>query len=160
MPQLDLSTYASQAFWIVLCFCCLWLMVSLFITPKITDILEQRKRLINNYIYKAEKLNNQAKKSIERYENALAEAKEKAAADIARNQKELVKYLEDSEHDVTERLNKKVADSELALAKEKKSTLMNIEAISQDLAFEIIQKLGFTEITRNEVKIVAEEEQK
>ena len=40
MPQLDLSTYASQAFWMVLCFSLLWLLLSIFITPKIADVLE------------------------------------------------------------------------------------------------------------------------
>lgn len=155
MPQLDLSTYASQAFWMVLCFSLLWLLLSIFITPKIADVLEQRKRKIDDYIRKAEKLNQQAKASLEKYEQTLNEAKAKAAADIAANQKESAAFLAEEERLLNERLNKQIADSEFKLAKEKKETMQQIQNISQNLAFDIVQKLGFAEITENDVEAVA-----
>lgn len=155
MPQLDLSTYASQAFWMVLCFSLLWLLLSIFITPKIADVLEQRKRKIDDYIRKAEKLNQQAKASLEKYEQTLNEAKAKAAADIAANQKESAAFLAEEERLLNERLNKQIADSEFKLAKEKKETMQQIQSLSQNLAFDIVQKLGFAEITENDVKAVA-----
>lgn len=155
MPQLDLSTYASQAFWMVLCFSLLWLLLSIFITPKIADVLEQRKRKIDDYIRKAEKLNQQAKASLEKYEQTLNEAKAKAAADIAANQKESAAFLAEEERLLNERLNKQIADSEFKLAKEKKETMQQIQNLSQNLAFDIVQKLGFAEITENDVDAVA-----
>ncbi len=155
MPQLDLSTYASQAFWMVLYFSLLWLLLSIFITPKIADVLEQRKRKIDDYIRKAEKLNQQAKASLEKYEQTLNEAKAKAAADIAANQKESAAFLAEEERLLNERLNKQIADSEFKLAKEKKETMQQIQNLSQNLAFDIVQKLGFAEITENDVKAVA-----
>lgn len=155
MPQLDLSTYASQAFWMVLCFSLLWLLLSIFITPKIADVLEQRKRKIDDYIRKAEKLNQQAKASLEKYEQTLNAAKAKAAADIAANQKESAAFLAEEGRLLNERLNKQIADSEFKLAKEKKETMQQIQNLSQNLAFDIVQKLGFEEITENDVKAVA-----
>ena len=155
MPQLDLSTYASQAFWMVLCFSLLWLLLSIFITPKIADVLEQRKRKIDDYIRKAEKLNQQAKASLEKYEQTLNEAKAKAAADIAANQKESAAFLAEEERLLNERLNKQIADSEFKLAKEKKETMQQIQNLSQNLAFDIVQKLGFVQITENDVEAVA-----
>lgn len=151
MPQLDLSTFASQAFWMVLCFSLLWIMLSIFITPKITDVLEQRKRKIDDYIRKAEKLNQQAKTSLEKYEQALNEAKIKASADIAASQKESAAFLAAEERMLNERLNKQIADSEFKLATEKKETLQQIESLSQNLAFEIVQKLGFTQISKEDI---------
>ncbi len=151
MPQLDLSTFASQAFWMVVCFSLLWILVSVFITPKITDVLEQRKRKIDDYIRKAEKLNQQAKTSLEKYEQALNEAKIKASADIAANQKESAAFLAAEEKMLNERLNKQIADSEFKLATEKKETLQQIESLSQNLAFEIVQKLGFTQISKEDI---------
>lgn len=155
MPQLDLSTYASQAFWMVLCFSLLWLLLSIFITPKIADVLEQRKRKIDDYIRKAEKLNQQAKASLEKYEQTLNEAKAKAAADIAANQKESAAFLAEEERLLNERLSKQIADSEFKLAKEKKETMQQIQNLSQNLAFDIVQKLGFAQITENDVEAVA-----
>lgn len=151
MPQLDLSTFASQAFWMVLSFCLLWILLSIFVTPKIADVLEQRKRKIDDYIRKAEKLNQQAKASLAKYEQALNEAKQKAAASIAENQKESASFLVAEEKLLNERLNKQIADSEFKLATEKKETLLQIESLSQNLAFEIVQKLGFTNISKKDI---------
>lgn len=151
MPQLDLSTFASQAFWMVLSFCLLWILLSIFVTPKIADVLEQRKRKIDDYIRKAEKLNQQAKASLAKYEQALNEAKQKAAASIAKNQKESASFLVAEEKLLNERLNKQIADSEFKLATEKKETLLQIESLSQNLAFEIVQKLGFTNISKKDI---------
>lgn len=156
MPQLDLSTFASQAFWMVLSFCLLWILLSIFVTPKIADVLEQRKRKIDDYIRKAEKLNQQAKASLAKYEQALNEAKQKAAASIAENQKESASFLVAEEKLLNERLNKQIADSEFKLATEKKETLLQIESLSQNLAFEIVQKLGFTNISKKDIIDVAD----
>src|SRR5574344_657679 len=141
MPQLDFSAYASQAFWIISCFCFLWLMIAIFVTPKIADILEQRKRKINEYIQKAEELNFKAQKSLEKYETALASAKHKAQVDMAQNQKEISLYLANSSGELNKKLSKKIADSEFSLAKEKKETLQQIDDIAQNIAFDIVQKL-------------------
>lgn len=160
MPQLDLSTFATQAFWMVLCFTILWLLLSVFITPKIADILEQRKRKIDDYIRKAEKLNKRAKESIDRYENALAEAKKRAASDLAKTQQDLADYIEKEEAQMAERLNQKMAENELLLAKEKKETLRQAEHLSQTLALDIVQKLGFSQINMQDITETAEESKK
>ena len=56
------------------------------------------------------------------------------------------------------KLNRKIADNEFLLAKEKKNTLQQIENISEDLAFEIVQKLGFSNITRQDIALTAQKE--
>ena len=58
MPQLDFSMYASQGLWMIGFFCLLWAMLAIFVTPKIADIQEQRKRKIHEYVRKAEQLNS------------------------------------------------------------------------------------------------------
>ena len=55
-------------------------------------------------------------------------------------------------------LNQKIADNELLLASEKKDTLMQIENISQDLAYSVLQKLGFVKISRQDIAAVVQKE--
>lgn len=159
MPQLDFSTFASQAFWMILSFCTLWFLLSTLVTPKLADIIEQRKRRIDEYVQKAEKLNMQAKKSLTQYRNTLAEAKILADKEISAAQTELQNYLEEQETQTTARLDKKIADSEFKLAKEKKATMQQIEEISQELAFDIVQKLGFSQITRQDILAVSQKDE-
>ena len=158
LPQLDLSTYSSQIFWLLLCFCLLWLMVSVFVTPKIADVVEQRKRKINEYIKKADSLNLQAKLALDNYNETLAQAEKKAEQEIAKEQNELKDYLKNTENKMSAELNKKIADNEFILAKEKKNTLQQIEFIAEDLAFDIVQKLGFSAITRQDIARVSQKD--
>ena len=96
-------------------------------------------------------MNQQAKTSLEKYEQALNGAKAKAAADIAACQKESAAYLAAEQKLLNERLNKQIAESEFKLATEKKETLQQIEQLSQNLAFDIVQKLGFSHISKEDV---------
>lgn len=158
LPQLDLSTYTSQIFWLLLCFCLLWIMVSFFITPKISEVVEQRKRKINDYVQKADKLNSQAKEALDKYNETLAQAEKKAEQEIAKERAELKTYLQDTEKKMSAELNKKMSDNEFNVAKEKQNTLQQIENIAEDLAFEIVQKLGFSNISRKDVLEVAQKD--
>ncbi len=151
MPQLDFATYLSQAFWLIVCFCFLWAVLANFITPKIADIQEQRKRKIDDFIQKADKLNKQAQKSLDKYNKALNEAKNVAEKQIEAGKSELKNYLDEAERKSAIKLGKKIADSELLVAKEKKETMQHIEIIAQDLSFDIVQKLGFSHISKQDI---------
>ena len=130
MPQLDFATYLSQAFWLIVCFCFLWAVLANFITPKIADIQEQRKRKIDDFIQKADKLAEKQKEA---------------------GKSELKNYLDEAERKSAIKLGKKIADSELLVAKEKKETMQQIEIIAQDLSFDIVQKLGFSHISKQDI---------
>lgn len=158
MPQLDLSTYISQVFWLLICFLSLWALLSIFVMPKLADTIEQRKRKIYDYIQKADDLNNQAKKSLNNYNLKLAQAKEQAQQITVSGKEELKNSLTTQEKELSAQLNQKIADNEFLLAKEKKNTLQQIDIISQDLAYEIVQKLGFNSIKKQDIAELAKRE--
>lgn len=158
MPQLDWSTYISQAFWLLVCFCSLWFLLSVLVTPKLADVIEQRKRKINDYVQKADELNLRAQKSLEKYNQTLIAAQNEAKQKLDAGRNELKNKLDAKTQKMAADINQKIADSELALAKEKKETLQQIEVISQDLAYAVLQKIGFTEISRQNIAQIAQEE--
>lgn len=155
MPQLNWSTFASQAFWLIVCFCALWAMLALWVMPRLADVIEQRKRKIVDYVQKADSFNTAAKNSLNKYNETLANAKVYAEKQLDEGRAEIKKQLDATNRQMTEKLNKKIADNELLLATEKKETLMQIEDIAQDLAHSILQKLGFMNITRQDIAKVA-----
>ena len=158
MPQLDFSMYASQGLWMIGFFCLLWAMLAIFVTPKIADIQEQRKRKIHGYVRTAEQLNQKAQSSLEKYENTISEAKKKAKADMQAHQTEVQKHLKESEIEMTAKLNQQIASSEFLLAKEKQETMQQIEQIAEDAALEIVRKLGFKEISFVDIEKIAKKE--
>ena len=151
MPQLELSSYISQMFWLLLSFCVLWFLLSTFIVPKLADVVEQRKRKINEYVQRADALNAQAQNSLEKYNETISLAQKQAEESKNKSKEELKAYLQKTEADMSERLNKKIADNEFLLATEKNNTLQQIEVIAQDLAYQIVQKLGFANISKRDI---------
>ena len=155
MPQLDWSTFMSQAFWLVVFFCLLWGILAFNIMPKLADVIEQRKRKIADYVQKADTFNAAAKDSLNKYNETLASAKIQAEKQLSDGKAEIKKQLDTANRKMTAQLNQKIADNEFLLAAEKKETLLQIESISQDLAYSILQKLGFNNISKKDVEQVA-----
>ena len=55
MPQLEISTYLTQIFWVITTFIIFWMVMDHVIIPKISDTIEARKRKYDDYIIKANK---------------------------------------------------------------------------------------------------------
>lgn len=149
MPQFVTSTYISQIFWLIISFLSLWFVVAWIILPKIEEVLERRRRKIDDFVQKAEKFNKQALKSLNKYEKALAKANQNAQQAIEQNKKELEKIIADRHNEIEELLNKKIADTEFILATEKKETLAAIDDISFKIAQQLLIKLDIKNVNEH-----------
>lgn len=61
MPQVDLSTFSSQIFWLLLVFGTLYFLISKFIIPKAESIMTTRNNFIEQNIDNAENYSKQVK---------------------------------------------------------------------------------------------------
>lgn len=157
MPQFETSTYLAQIVWLLICFFSLWFTMSMFIIPKIEDILEQRRRKIDGYIQKAEKINKQALSSLDKYETALKKAKTQAAKIISENNENLAKELSDKRAENLQLLNEKIADNKNVLDKQRQETLAVIDDMSAELAADILEKAGFGSVSPDQLKAYIKE---
>lgn len=158
MPQFETSTYLTQIVWLLLCFFSLWFVMSWFIIPRIEDIIEQRRRKIDGYIQKAEKINKQALSSLEKYETALQKAKKQAAAAIADNNAALNAELTARRAENQQLLAQKIAESEEVLNKQKTEALAVSDDIALTLALDIVRKVGFADVSVEQLKPYADKE--
>ena len=152
MPQLETSTYLSQIFWLITTFLSMWFLMAWFIIPKIEDVMEQRRRKIDDFVQKAERFNKQALVSLNKYEKALEKAKVEAQNAIADNKKILETSVLARRAQVEELLNKKIADTEIMLAKEKQETLIAIDELALTLATDILAKLDIQNINLDTIR--------
>ena len=141
MPQLETSTYLSQFFWLITSFLTLWFCMAWVIIPKIEEVMEQRRRKIDDFVQKAEKINKQALQSLNKYEKALQKAKNEADILLEQNKIALQESVSKKHTELEDMLNKKIADTEYMLAKERLETLAAINDVSNKLASEILVKL-------------------
>ena len=56
MPQFNFATFVPQIFWLIVSFLLMLILMKCIIVPRLSGIAEARKHYIENYIKKAEKL--------------------------------------------------------------------------------------------------------
>ena len=78
MPQLDVSTYPSLIFWLILTFGFTFLVLKFFITPKLSEILNQRKERISADLFAAKSSREEAENSKMNQEKSISDAKNNA----------------------------------------------------------------------------------
>lgn len=152
MPQLDTSTFASQLFWLCICFFTMLFIMSKIIIPKIADILEQRQRKIDSYLNKAYQIKLQAEEALKKYQDALTDATQKANASLAETQNELNQLVEKKQQDLDLRLHKKIMEGEAEIEQNREDALNKVKSISEELALEIIKKIGIDGINKTDIK--------
>jgi len=74
MPQMEFADYAPQVIWLILCFGCLYVLMSRLVLPRVAEILENRQRKLDHDIESAERLRNEAAAALAEYEAAIRNA--------------------------------------------------------------------------------------
>lgn len=159
MPQLEVSTYITQIFWLIMTFLCFWLVMDKFIIPRIAETVEARKRKYNEFILKAEEINKKAIASLKNYEEALAAAKKEAYEQGRKNEAELKAFIKEEEENINARLKQKLAENEERLLSEKNETLKKIEELSQTATLAILEQLEIKSVTPADIQKVSSKEE-
>ncbi len=152
MPQLDPTWYVSQMFWLIVCFFTMLFIMSKIILPRIAYIMDKRQRRIDNYLEKARENKALAEQSLENYQKAIAEATAQAQASLEAMQKELDEMVSKRQEELTRKLGKQIRDSEMKIAQGREEALAQVNEMSENLAWEIVKKIGIKDISRKEVK--------
>ena len=108
MPQLNPEFWVSQIFWLILTFGIMFIILSKFILPKISENLETRKSQILENIDTAEKQREQSENKIKEYEKLIFENKIEAKNYFNEIQKDITEVEDSIEEDILdEKDNKK-----------------------------------------------------
>lgn len=151
MPQLDISTYVTQIFWLLVSFISFWLIMDRIVIPRIAEKIEARKRKYDDFIRKADEINQKALDTLKQYEDKLAVAKAKASEQIAQSERMIKETIAAKENEINQQLKQKMAENEIVLDREKAKLMGKIEAMSKDTAYIILNKLELTSITKEDI---------
>ena len=75
MPQLDFSTFLPQIFWLFISLSFLYIVLSRYALPRVSDVIEERKDIIAQDIDSAKEYSEESEKAIEELNLKLSEAK-------------------------------------------------------------------------------------
>jgi F-type H+-transporting ATPase subunit b len=136
MPQLDVTTFSNQIFWLVVAMVVLYLIMSRVALPRVASVLADRRGAITADIAAAEEYKLKAQEAEEAYKAALADAKAEA------NQ-----IVEAAKADMQEALNEQIARADAEIAAKSKQSEERIREITANA----VQMVGdvSTDVTKD-----------
>lgn len=141
MPQFDPSTFASQIFWLVICFVALYVLMTKVALPQIAMVLEERQLKIDDNLEKAAALKTETEDAIAAYEKALAESKAEAQRVIRETTDALSRQAETRQHELSEQLTAQIQKGEERIHAAKRQSLESVRDVAIDTTAQIVEKL-------------------
>ena len=140
-PPFNAETYASQLFWLVLCFLFLLVMMWKVALPRIGRIIDARESAVFGDLAEAERLKGQSDAALQAYEKALADARARAQAIANETREKQAIEAEAARKVLEDQLNAKLAGADKSIAATKTAAMANIRTIAADTAKTIVERL-------------------
>jgi F-type H+-transporting ATPase subunit b len=141
LPQMNVETFASQIFWLVLTFTFLMVVLARFATPNIRGAMEDRAGKIQGDLKSAEDLHRQAADSQASYEAALGAAKARAHALADENRKKVTGEIDALKAEAEAISQSAMAEAEGLIAESRRTAGAHIRTSAVAAAAEIVHRL-------------------
>jgi F-type H+-transporting ATPase subunit b len=151
MPQLNPLDWAPQLIWLLVTFGVLYLLMVWIALPRIGAVIETRAAHIAADLAAADKLRRETEEAIAAYEQALAEAKQKAHAIVEEGRVKLKAETDAERAKLDKKLAAKSEEAEARIEKAKVAAMKEVNAVASDVAADIVKKLIGTAPAKSEV---------
>ncbi|MEM0984670.1 MAG: hypothetical protein AAGJ32_00340 [Pseudomonadota bacterium] len=141
-PPFDPWHWPSQAFWLIVTFGLLYLVLSRAILPKFATTIERRGNQIANDLDEAANLNEQAAEANQALELELANARVKARATAVDAQSEMEAEIASESAKVEAALERQMAEAAEKIDALRTEAMSNVETIAAETAQAMAARLG------------------
>ena len=152
MPQLDPKYWMSQAFWLILIFTLLYLVLSKIFIPKIKDSIDERENKIKDDLDEAQELKNLAEQKLKEYELSIEEAKKEMQKIIFESKNKLNSEIQSKKKVFDKEIEIEIKNAEKEIEILKKNSLKNISAISEEIASKVIEQISGEPMNQSSIK--------
>jgi F-type H+-transporting ATPase subunit b len=152
MPQLDPTYWASQAFWLILIFTGLYLVLANLFIPKIKSSIDNRENKIKDDLDEAQKLKNLAEQKLKEYELSIESAKKKVQKIIFESKNKLNLEIRNKKKKFEKEIEIEVESAEKEIENLKKNSLKSISAISEEMSSKVIEQISGEPMNQSSVK--------
>ncbi len=142
LPQLDVSLFPEQLFWLAISFALLYVMMRYVALPGVQRAQDNRKQIIDAALTAAKAANEQARDMGHQADKALAEARAKANATIGDIKTQASKLASDEQTAQSKILGGRMRDAESNIASARDAALKEIEGKAAELAAQIVENVS------------------
>jgi F-type H+-transporting ATPase subunit b len=161
LPQLDFSTFPSQIVWLIVAFGTLYWLMTRKALPRLTDILEAREERIAGDLDRAAALRAEAETALQRYQQVVADAQNRAAERLKEVQERLAAEAAQKQAQLEAELEGKLADAEGRIRSSRDAALGEVQGVAAEVARSAVLRLAGLEVSERDVdaalaKVLAE----
>lgn len=144
LPQLDVTTFANQIFWLIITLLVLYWVVAKIALPRIGSVLSDRQGAMTGDLMAAEEFKLKAKEAEAAYDKALADARSEAGKIVAANRAEIQKELDAAIAHADAEIAARTAESEKRIREIRDSADANAREVARDVTAELVRSFGGT----------------
>lgn len=141
LPQMDVTTFPSQIFWLAVTFGLLYWIMSSLVLPRIGAAIEERRDRIADDLDRASESKRMAGEAEAAYNRSLAEARARAQAIAGETREEVNAEIASLQKDAEETLASKTEAAEARIAEMKKSASAKVREAAADTTRAIVEAL-------------------
>lgn len=142
MPQLDITTWPNQIFWLAVTLVAIYLILTRIAVPRISAVLAERRGTITNDLAAAEELKQKAVEAEKAYNEALATARAEAAKIVAKARADIQADLDAATAQADAQIAERTAVSEASIAEIRAGAVASVTEVAKDTAKEIVAAFG------------------
>ena len=157
MPQLDPEFWVSQVFWLVVTFGFLFIILSKFILPNISDNLERRKSQILENIETADKQRQESDNNLKEFEVKINNSRLEANSMVNEAKKKLFEEINNKKELLENEIEKEIKSAEDEIKELKNNSVTKINQIATESASELLLQLIGSETNKSNISALVED---
>ncbi|MDA7577398.1 F0F1 ATP synthase subunit B [Candidatus Pelagibacter sp.] len=157
MPQLNPEFWISQIFWLTLTFGVLYLVLSKFILPKISENLESRKSQILENIEAADKQRENSETKLKEYNEIVSKSKLEAKNIFSQAREKALKDINSKKEVLDKQIDEEIGKVEEEIKTLRSSAADKINKIAIDTSSELVQKLIGAEVNNSSISAIVDD---
>ena len=157
MPQLNPEFWISQIFWLTLIFGALYVLLSKFILPKISNNLETRKSQITENIEAAEKQRKESDQKIKDYENIINEVKIEAKNIFNQAREKILKDINNKKESLEKEIDQEIKKAETEILELKNKSPEKINKIAIETSADLIKKIVGVQVNNSNISAIVKD---
>ena len=157
MPQLNPEFWISQIFWLILTFGIMYLVLSKFILPKISNNLEVRKSQILENIEAAEKQREDSEAKLKEYDEVILKSKSEAKTMFNQTREKALKDIMAKKEVLDQQIDDEINKAEKEIEALRVSAPDKINKIAIETSSELLEKLIGSGVNSSSISAIVDD---
>ena len=152
LPQFDVTTFASQLFWLLIMSVVLYTFFAKKALPTISKVMDERKNTIQSDLETADRLSVDIDKTRTSYEDAMQEAQNNSRNELLDAEASMRAEAEKQANEFKDYSATKITDLEKRAEKAKQDIMVDLEKTINDLTGQIVKQLSDMDVKESDIQ--------